>query len=507
MRRILRLAVVLVAALATPSPVEAQGRPLDGLDEWISRGLKDWSTPGLTLAVVHRDSVLLAKGYGVREFGRSEPVDENTLFSIGSCSKAFTSATIAGLVGDGRVGWEDRAIDHLPWFRLWDPWVTEHVTVRDLMAHRVGADLTIENPIWPFATSMKDLVLRGGRQQPASGFRERYHYSNNMFVAAGLVAEAASGLPFARALQDRILVPLGMSSTRLSIQDALATPNRASPHEMAGGRPVPVRWDRWPDSVLAPTGGVSSTARDMARWLRFQLGRGAIDGRRVVDSAAFDQMHIPHTPVRGGPVEAAYWFAHVDAADLQTRHWAYGLAWFVTDYRNQALVWHGGTINGFRCAMAILPELNVGMYVGVNRMTLFPPAVMLTILDRLIGGQGRDWNAVFLREAQLQADDAAKAAEARRAGRATGTRPALPLDQYQGRYDNPAVGTMVITSDSGRLNARVGTVKGILSHWHHETFELSWVNGARTLLTFRLDSQGRPSGARVENLGEFIASR
>jgi CubicO group peptidase (beta-lactamase class C family) len=223
MRRILRLAVVLVAALATPSPVEAQGRPLDGLDEWISRGLKDWSTPGLTLAVVHRDSVLLAKGYGVREFGRSEPVDENTLFSIGSCSKAFTSATIAGLVGDGRVGWEDRAIDHLPWFRLWDPWVTEHVTVRDLMAHRVGADLTIENPIWPFATSMKDLVLRGGRQQPASGFRERYHYSNNMFVAAGLVAEAASGLPFARALQDRILVPLGMSSTRLSIQDALAT--------------------------------------------------------------------------------------------------------------------------------------------------------------------------------------------------------------------------------------------------------------------------------------------
>jgi CubicO group peptidase (beta-lactamase class C family) len=353
---------------------------------------------------------------------------------------------------------------------------------------------------------MKDLVLRGGRQQPMSGFRERYHYSNNMFVAAGLVAEAVAGQPFATVLHQRILDPLGMSSTRVSIQEALATPNRASPHDLTGDRVVPARWDRWPDSTLLPTGGVSSTARDMAQWLRFHLGRGALDKRQVVATMAFDQMHVPHTPVRGGPVEAAYWFAHVDAADLQTRHWAYGLGWFVTDYRNQPLVWHGGTVNGFRCAIAMLPELQLGMYVGVNRITLLPPAVMLTVLDRLIGGKGRDWNSVFLREAGLQAEDAAKGVAARQAARATGTNPSLALERYQGRYVNPAIGPMMISSVNGRLTARVGPFRGELTHWHYDTFELAWSSGAKTFLTFALDGQGRPTAALVESLGEFTAT-
>ncbi len=499
---------ILVGTVLWHGPAaSAQTRPLDGLDDFIARALRDWNTPGLTLAVVHRDSVLLAKGYGVRELGLPEAVDQNTLFSVGSCSKAFTSATVAGLVADGRLGWEDRVVDHLPWFRLWDPWVSNQVTVRDLMAHRVGSDLSVENRIWPFASSMKDLVLRGGRQQPMSGFRERYHYSNNMFVAAGLVAEAASGQPFAQVLRHRILGPLGMTSTRVSIAEALATPNRATPHDAAGERVVPGRWDRWPDSVLLPTGGVSSTARDMSEWLRFQLGRGTVNKREVVDSVAFDQMHIPHTPVRGGPVEAAYWFAHVDAADLQTRHWAYGLAWFVTDYRDQPLVWHGGTINGFRCAIAMLPELQVGMYVGVNRISLLPPAVMLTVLDRFIEGKGPDWNAVFLREARLQADDAAKAAAARNAARKTGTSPSLALERYEGRYENPAFGPMTVTSANGRLRARLGPFDGDLSHWHFDTFELSWAYGIRRLVTFTLDGEGRPSAALVENMGEFAASR
>ncbi len=499
--------VLLGAALWQGRAASAQARPLDGLDAFIARALKDWNTPGLTLAVVHRDSVLLARGYGVRQLGLPETVDQNTLFSIGSCSKAFTSATIAGLVADGRLGWEDRVVDHLPWFRLWDPWVTEQVTVRDLMAHRVGSDLTIENRLWPFASSMKDLVLRGGRQEPMSGFRERYHYSNNMFVAAGLVAEATSGRPFAEVLHERILDPLGMTSTRVSIQEALATPNRASPHDLVGDRVVTGRWDRWPDSTLLPTGGVSSTARDMAQWLRFHLGRGSLDRRPVVDTTPFDQMHIPHTPVRGGPVEAAYWFAHVEAADLQTRHWAYGLGWFVTDYRDQPLVWHGGTINGFRCAIGMVPELQLGVYVGVNRITLLPPAVMFTVLDRFIGGEGRDWNAVFLREARLQADDASKAAAARRAARTTGTSPSLALDRYQGRYENPAIGPMLVASENGRLTARVGPFSGDLAHWQYNTFEVTWSSGGRTFITFALDGMGRPSRADVESLGEFTASR
>jgi len=512
--------LVLTIASGCWATLGAQRRPLDGIDAFVEKALVDWQTPGLTLAVVRRDSVLLAKGYGVREYGRPERVDENTLFNIGSCSKAFTSAVIAGLVGDGKVGYEDKAIDHLPWFRLWDPWVTSQVTVRDLMAHRVGADLTIENRLWPFASGMQDLVLRGGRQKPLGGFRERYHYSNNMLVAAGLVAEAVTAKPFARVLHERLLDPLGMTSTRASNQEALATPNRAAPHDFVGGKPVAARWDRWPDSVLLPTGGISSTAKDMSTWLRFQLGRGAFGGRQIVAAEPFDQMHIPHTPVRGGPVEAAYWFAHVDAKDLHTRHWAYGLAWFVTDYRDRPLVWHGGTVNGFRCAMALLPEDGAAMYVGVNRITLLPPAMMLTVLDRLIGGEGegggrRDWNAIFLKEAALQTEDARKAGEARRAARVTGTTPSLPLEGYAGRYVDPAIGPLEVTVTNGQLTLRVGGFAGQLTHWHHDTFAAN-LQGAggraaaapgNTFATFTLDGAGRPTQVVVENLGEFTAQR
>ncbi|MEO8453283.1 MAG: serine hydrolase domain-containing protein, partial [Gemmatimonadota bacterium] len=423
----MRLWLSIPALVLLTRAAGAQQADFRDLDGFIEKALKEWQTPGLTLTIVRHDSVLLAKGYGVREAGKPERVDENTVFSIGSCSKAFTSALVAGLVSDKRIEFDDLALKYLPWFRLWDPWVTSQVTVRDLLAHRVGADLFIENRLWPFATSMRDLVDRGGRQQPAVGFRERYRYSNNMFVAAGLVVEAATGTSWSDNVQQRLFDPIGMRSSSARIATVLENPNRASPHALRNGAPAPLPWASWPDSVLGPTGGINSSAQDMSQWLRLQLGHGAIGGRRLIDSAAFQQMHTPHTPVRGGPVEAAYWFAHVDEKDLQTRFWNYGLGWFVVDYRNRPLIWHGGSINGFRCAIALLPEEGAAMYVGVNRISLLPPAVMFTVLDRLIGGESRDWNAVFRREAQAQADDAVRVAEARNASRVANTRPSLAL--------------------------------------------------------------------------------
>jgi CubicO group peptidase (beta-lactamase class C family) len=488
----------------------AQQAEFKDLDAWVEKALKDWQTPGLTLTIVRHDSVLVAKGYGAREAGKPDRVDQNTVFSIGSCSKAFTSAVVTSLVSEKRIEFDDLALKYLPWFRLWDPWVTSQVTVRDLMAHRVGADLFIENRLWPFVTSMRDLVERGGRQQPAVGFRERYRYSNNLFVAAGLVAEAATGKSWAQNVQERLFDPLGMASSSAKISTVLQNPNRAAPHQLkADGSMMALPWASWPDSVLGPTGGINSSAHDMSQWLRFQLGHGAIGGKRLIDSAVFQEMHTPHTPVRGGPVEAAYWFAHVDEKDLQTRFWNYGLAWFVVDYRNRPLVWHGGTINGFRCAIAMLPEEGAGMYVGVNRVSLLPPAVMLTVLDRLIGGPSRDWNAVFLRESKLQADDAAKAAQAKVAGRVPNTRPSLPLSGYAGRFENEAFGPATVELAGDGLVLRVGPFRGTLEHWHYDTFKVTWsapVPGS-TWATFSLDPGAAVQSVSVESLADFVRSR
>jgi CubicO group peptidase (beta-lactamase class C family) len=496
---------LLTLILGSPARAASQPAPLSGLDSWIAKAMTEWQTPGLTLAVVRRDTVLLAKGYGVREIGKPDPVDAETVFSIGSCSKAFTATLVAGLVGEGRLGWEDRAIDHLAWFRLWDPWVTEQVTIRDLLAHRVGADLFTENRLWPFARDMRDLVLRGGRQQPAVGFRERYRYSNNMFVAAGLVVEAVTGKPWSVNVAERTYQPLGMRSSSASVAEVLRNPNRAIPHELRQGRLIPGRWEAMPDSIIGPTGGINSSAGDMARWLRLQLGRGAIDGRRLIDSGAFGELHLQHTPVRGGPVEAAYWFAHVAGRDLETRNWAYALGWFVVDYRDRQLVWHGGTVNGFRCAIAFLPDLGVGMYVGVNRVSLLPPAVMLTVLDRLIGGEGRDWNAIFLRESRLQAEDAAKEQATRLAARVPGTRPSLAAERYAGEYQEPAFGSARVTWDGQQLGLEVGPYRGRLEHWHHDTFQVTWRAPVESITwaTFGLDRAGAVDRVAIESLGEF----
>ena len=243
--------------------------------------------------------------------------------------------------------------------------------------------------------------------------------------------------------------------------------------------------------------------------LRFQLGHGTIAGRRLIDSAVFQEMHTPHTPVRGGPVEAAYWFAHVDEKDLQTRFWNYGLAWFVVDYRNRPLVWHGGTINGFRCAIAMLPEEAAGMYVGVNRMSLLAPAVMFTVLDRLIGGRGRDWNAVFLREAKLQAEDAARATQARIASRVPNTRPSLALTGYAGQFDNEAFGPARVGTANEGLTLRVGPYRGVLEHWHYDTFRVAWTapTPGATWASFSLDGSGAVRAVTIESLGDFIRSR
>lgn len=497
-----------VASLVTTATAQRGPDPLAGLDQQVGKMLADWQVPGVAIAMVRRDTVLLARGYGVREAGKPGKVDADTRFSIGSCSKAFTSAAIAELVGAGKMRYDDPVTNWLPWFQTPDPWVTREMRVRDLLAHRSGYDLFDEAKIWPFATDAKDLVVRTTREPPTSRFRERYRYSNAMFSAAGLVVEAVSGMPYADYVTREIFVPLGMTRTITSGRVQLAGDNYAMGHALDGGRVVVEARDFMTDSALVATGGIISTAADMAQWLRLQLGNGRLGPKRLVDSAAFAEQHTPHTPVRGGPVEAAYWFAHVDAADLQTRHWNYGLGWFVVDYRGRNLVWHGGTFNGYRCAIAFMPDEQVGVYVGVNRMTLLPPALMFDLLDRLIGGAGRDWNAIFLHEAQVQAEDAQRAATARRASRVTGTAPTWPLAADTGSFSQPAIGTLRITLAAERLTASVGRYRARLEHVQFDSFQATWdAVLAPGAFTFLYDASGRARSVVVEGLGPFTRER
>lgn len=385
---------LLASAQTGHANADAEAR----LDVYIDQALKDWQTPGMTLAVVKNDQVVLAKGYGVRQIGRPQKVDARTMFALGSTSKAFASASVAMLVSDGSIGWEDRAKLYLPWLELYDPWVTQQVTVRDLLAHRVGTSYEDENKLRGISKNARDLIERGRWLRPRSEFRSDFVYSNNMMTAAGMVVSEVSGQRWADFARDRIWKPLGMTRTNADIAAVRADQNVSAAHVGDIDKaPVAIAWD-YPDSVAVPSGGINSNAIDMAQWLRFQLGDGAIDGKRLLKADVFAQMHTPQTPIRF-PVRDASQFPEKVQALAGMHSFAYGLGWYVTQYRGRTMIWHSGTIEGFRAGVALLPEEGIAVYANVNRIpSTLPFAMILRVFDEYLDERPAptDWSRLFL---------------------------------------------------------------------------------------------------------------
>lgn len=388
------VAAMVLAARSVPAA------SLDGLDGYIEQALRDWHTPGLTLAVVERDRVVLTKGYGVRKRGAADRVDDRTLFALGSTSKAFASATVALLVHDGRLRWDDRVKAYLPWFELYDPWVSSQVTIRDLLTHRVGTSYEDEERLRSVARDTRDLLERGRWVVPVAPFRSEYVYSNNMMTAAGQVVAAIAGKSWSAFARERLWGPLGMGDTGADAAVARGNPDAAWPHVGAFGKdPEPQLWT-YPEAAV-PSGGVNSNARDMARWLRFQLAEGSIEGRELISRDVFREMHTPQTVIRAPQRDVAQFPGRVQSMMNATGFWTYGMGWYVSDYHGQKMVWHSGTIDGFRAGVGLLPQAGIAVFVGVNRTpSTLPFAVMLRVFDEMLKRPGTDWSKVFLEESR-----------------------------------------------------------------------------------------------------------
>lgn len=392
--------LVLVMQVAMPA-LAAPAEALAGLDTYIEKALTDWHTPGLTLAVVKDDRVVLTRGYGVRKRGTAERVDDRTMFALGSTSKAFAAATVALLVDEERLQWEDRVKIYLPWLELQDPWVSNSVTVRDLLAHRVGTSYVDEDRLRAVSRDARDLLERHRWVVPVAEFRSDYVYSNNMMTASGLVVAAVAQTSWSQFARERLWQPLGMSRTNADVTLARSDANAASPHVGAfGDDPVPKPWT-YPDAIAVPSGGVNSNARDMAQWLRFQLGEGTIDGCTLIRRNVFKQMHTPQTVIRFPEKDAQQFPPRVQALMGEHAVWAYGLGWYITEYRGSKMIWHSGTIDGFRAGVALWPEQRLAVFIGVNRTpSVLPFALMLRIFDAYASKPEQDWSVLF-REATV----------------------------------------------------------------------------------------------------------
>ena len=454
---------------------------------------------GVAIAIVEDGETTLARGWGARKLGEPAPVDAETLFQTGSTGKAFTAAALAVLVDHGKLKWDDKIIDHMPYFRMYDPWVTREMTVRDLLTHRSGLALGAGDLLFvPNSDrSRKEIAQALQHIKPATSFRSAYAYDNILYITAGQLVEEVSGLTWEQFMRRHVFQPLGMNNSTVTESEMMERPNRAEPHARIDG---PVRGlgtqvklgvEANLAPAAAPAGGLAISANDMTRWLQAQLNGGKIPGsdKTVFSASNRDEMWAPVTitPTDNFPAE----FSAV-APNLQT----YALGWTVQDYRGAKLIWHRGAVFGSLAAVALLPEKNVGIYVAINSEEgELIRGLVYELLDHYLDKPRANWPERFRTLRLSRAQEAAKflsapAAQPAKAG------PSLPLARYAGDYVDPWYGKISIREAGGRLTIdfpRSKGMNGTLDHWQYDTFKTSFVDKQiePAFVTFGIGAEGQ----------------
>lgn len=489
-----RLIYVLLLALVGAQVARAQEAPLVGFDDYVNKALKDWEVPGMAIAIVKDDKLLLAKGYGVRKLGDVAPVDERTLFAIGSSSKAFTAAAIAMLVDEGKMKWDEPATKYLPGFQLFDPYVTRELTVRDMLTHRSG--LERGDLLWYGTDYDRDEVLRRVRfLKPSWSLRSRFGYQNIMYLAAGQAVNTASGKNWDEFVRQRIFTPLGMSSSSTSIMALKAETNVASPHAKFDDKVQPISWRKIDN--IGPAGSINSNATDMAQWVRLHLNQGTFKNERILSSGAVKEMHMPQTVMR---LEGLSEKIH-----SETHFMTYGLGWFLQDYRGRKIVHHGGNIDGMSALVAMIPEEKLGVVILTNMNgTSVPTAIMYRVFDAFLQAPQKDWSGELLKIVKSAQEQAATVEKKLESDRVKGTNPSLALAKYAGTYTNEMYGDAKVKEQNGKLVVEYSpAMTGELEHWHFDTFRatLRERHLGKAFVTFALNSSGKVDEMKMSAAG------
>lgn len=500
---------ILVAGFGAPARAQQSSLAgeLAGLDEYIVKSMADWGTPGLSIAIVRNDSVIYLKGYGVRELGKPDRVDENTLFAIGSQTKPFTTAALSILADDGKISWDDRVTARLPGFRLADPIATEQLTIRDLASHRTG--LPGNNMIfWGTNLSRKEIVERVRHLPPTAAIRTRFQYQNLMYITAGEIIPAVTGKSWDDFVKERIFAPLSMTRTETSVAALLRSgkPNIATPHvRPPGGRTVVVPWLDLDNA--GPAGSIISSATDMAQWLRMQLGKGRHNGKQIISERMIEEMHSPQTIIPRSANTVTVALPGVNFVN-------YGLGWVVHDYHDNVVVQHGGQTDAMRSMGLMVPEKKIGVVVLTNEgLTELPTAIAYSVIDRLLGGPVQDWSAILYGRMQPSPGGGGGS---RGPQRVEGTRPSLELDKYAGTYRNQMYGDAQVSIRDGALTLQILGFTAPLQHWHYDTFRFMGTGSSpvnRQLIAFSLDRNAEvasfhiPSAGPATGIGSFVRVR
>ena len=427
----------------------------------------------------------------------SKLVDENTLFAIASNSKAFTTASLAILIDEKKIGsWDDKVSKYLPEFQMYDPYVTREMTIRDIVSHHSGLDTFSGDLLWYETTYSTDEILKRVRYlKPTSSFRSQFGYQNLMFIAAGKIIERVAGKPWGDFVKERILTPLGMTRTTTSIRDN--KDNIAMPHNESGGKLRVLK----PGNVdsAAAAAGLNASVKDLSNWMRLQLGRGTFDGKQIFSKERSAEMWAQNTILGINPFPAK---------DAPTQMFSgYGLGWFLNDYRGHKVVSHGGGLDGMISETALMPDLNLGLVVLTNSESSVNTTMMNKILDVFLDvTPKRDWSGERLERTKQFKARVAEGEKKIDDARIPNTKPTLALTNYAGTYSSEMYGDVSVTEENGKLVLRLVPAPNFvadLEHWNYDTFQIKWrpsvpYNFPRGFVTFTVDKMGKTDQLKID---------
>ena len=486
---------ITLAFLFTFLLIEAQTKEqIKHLDTYFTKSYQEWNIPGMAIAIISSDSIYLSKGYGVSNIQTKKAVDEHTLFAVASNSKAFTASALAQLVDAGKLQWDDKVLNYLPYFKMYDDYVTKHFTIADLLSHRSGLATFSGDLLW-YATrkTPKEIIQAQQFLQPIYGFRTDFGYSNISYLVAGQIIEKISGKSWRNYVQDAFISPLNMSRTLTSTSQLKSTDNIATPYFTENGKNTALKWVNWDN--IAPAGALISSVHDFSKWLQLDLKEGTLHGKEYFSAKQFNQITTPHInfSVR---------------KNTHKKHFSsYGMGWNLEDYEGVKVISHSGGYDGMISNSFFIPEKDLAVVILTNSINWLPGALSNKIKDVLVANNmdDKDWSADYLIIKKKRDKKDLEKARKLELQRGKLNKNHLNIEEYTGVYTDKMYGNVSVRIKSGTLHFQMDKTSifhADLHHWNHQIFTFRFDTSLCSLpqgkLWFDLDKEGKINQLHID---------
>lgn len=460
MKKILLLLFVLILAAGTSA--QKTDKRLKGIEKEFEKVLETFHAPGFAVAVVEKDRVVYSNGFGFRDYENKISVDENTLFAIGSCTKAFTTSLIGMLDKEDKLSLDDSPLLHIPGFRFATDEMNRSITIKDLMSHRTG--LPRHDFSWYFfpGESKEILLKRVIHQEPFTGVRYRWYYNNFMFLAQGVIIEEITGKSWEDNVREKIFKPLGMTRSNLSIDELKNSDNAAFGYQLKDSISVE-KMDYYRIAKMSPAGSINSSVNEMSKWLITWINGGKFQDKEIIPESFVPKAISSH-------MVASAALPDKERPDIHLQNYGYG--WFISSYKGHYRVEHGGNIDGFSASTCFFPSDSIGIVVLANQNgSVVPGVVRNLVADRMLTVREDDWIEIQKKQLDKARKTQKETQESSQANKKEDTRPSHQLKAYTGKYSNEGYGTFDIKLEEDSLYAILPVNKYWLKHFHYDVFE------------------------------------